>query len=211
VSEYSEIAERFQRETAEHEMTVLHDDGLYRHLRFQKPGTSLYWFELATWPGKLAFTGDMNGYVFSRAEDMFSFFRQSSWQGGINASYWAEKVIASRDSVKTFSQDLFNKQVADDLKDGEESYPGVTKAWNEKVNGFFADYNTEYEHDARAALNDFEYLPEGDTGEPFRFQEVWEWELRDYDWSFLWCCHAIVWGIQQYDTAKAATVQAGAA
>jgi hypothetical protein len=201
------IAERFARETAKHEMTVLHNDGLYRHLRFQHPGSSTYWFEVVAWPGKLSITGDVDGYVFSCTQDMFEFFRQSSWQGGINHTYWDEKVVASRDSVMTFSQDLFNKQVADDLKEAEQDWPGVTEAWNEKVNGFLADYNTEYEHDARAALNDFEYLPEGDSGEPFRFQDVWEWQLKDYDWSFLWCCHAIVWAIGQYD-ARPSSLQA---
>ncbi|GAA4221400.1 hypothetical protein FHR32_005070 [Streptosporangium album] len=197
-----DMAERFARETAAHEMTVLHDDGLYRHLRFQQPGTGMYWFELVTWPGKLAFAGDVDGYAFSCTPDMLGFFRQSSWQGGINPTYWDEKVIASHDSVMTYSQDLFNKQVADDLKEAEEHYPGVTKAWNEKVNGDLAEYNTEHEHDARAALNDFEYLPEGASGEPFRFYDAWEWQLKDYNWSFLWCCHAIVWGIAQYDKAK---------
>lgn len=34
-----DIAARFARDTAQHEMTVLHDDGLYRHLRFQRT----YW------------------------------------------------------------------------------------------------------------------------------------------------------------------------
>ncbi|MER5322395.1 hypothetical protein [Streptosporangium roseum] len=198
-----DIAERFARETANHEMQVLHDDGLYRHIRFQDPSTSCRWFELVTWPGKLAFTGDMDGYVFSRSPDMFDFFRSSSSWGDINPTYWDEKVVASRDRVMTFSQDLFNQQVADDLKDAEESYPGVTEAWNEKVNGFLAEYNTEHEHDARAALDDFEYLPEGDSGEPFRFYDTWEWRLKDYDWSFLWACHAIMRGIAQYDAKKA--------
>ena len=37
MSELTKIAERFKRETAGHQMTVLHDDGLYRHLRFMNP------------------------------------------------------------------------------------------------------------------------------------------------------------------------------
>lgn len=205
-----DMAERFARETAKHEMTVLHDDGLYRHLRFQQPGTSMYWFELVTWPGKLAFAGDVDGYAFSCTTDMLGFFRQSSWNGGINPTYWDEKVIASRDSVMTYSQDLFNQQVADDLKEAEQDWPGVTAAWNEKVNDFFADYNTEYEHDARAALNNFEFWLGDDSGEPFRFRDTDEWQLKDHNWTFLWCCHAIVWGISQYDAKKATLVSVAA-
>ena len=34
--------------------------------------------------------------------------------------------------------------------------------------------------------------------------DIWEWDLRDYEWSFLWCCHAILLGIAQYDAARAA-------
>jgi hypothetical protein len=198
------MAERFKRETANHVMEIKHDDGLYRHLRFMQPDSSLYWFELVTWPGKLAITGDLDGYMFSRTEDMFDFFRQSSWKGGINPTYWEEKVVAGSDGLMTYDEDLLKQQVADDLKDAEEHYPGVTEAWSEKVTGFFAEYFTSTEHDARNALNDFEYLPEGETGEPFRFQDTWEWQLKDYDWSFLWACHAIVWGISQYDERAAA-------
>lgn len=47
----TEARERFDVDVAEHKMTVLRDEGLYRHLRFQKPGTSCYYFDLVTWPG----------------------------------------------------------------------------------------------------------------------------------------------------------------
>ncbi|MEV7013476.1 hypothetical protein [Streptosporangium sp. NPDC051022] len=41
----------------------------------------------------------------------------------------------------------------------------------------------------------------------FSFSDVWEWNFRDYDWWFLWALHGIVWGIAQYDAAKAAEAQ----
>ncbi|MEV0830958.1 MULTISPECIES: hypothetical protein [Streptosporangiaceae] len=204
------IAERFKRETANHVMEIKHDDGLYRHLRFRNPKRGTYWFDLVTWPGKLSITGDIDGYVFSCAEDVFGFFRASAWQGAPNPTYWDEKVVASRDSVKTFSPDLFNQQVADELRKAERHYPGVTEAWNEKVNAFFAEYNTENEYGALAALNGFEFWPGGDErGEVFRFHDTHDWQLKDYDWSFLWACHAIVWGIAEYDRARSAAVQGG--
>jgi hypothetical protein len=37
---------------------------------------------------------------------------------------------------------------------------------------------------------------------PFQFHDVWEWSFSDYEWQFLWACHAINWGIRQYDAAK---------
>lgn len=280
MGEYSDSEKRFRADTAKHEMTVLHDDGLYRHLRFKDPKNGFYWFDLVTWPGHLSFTGDMDGYAFSRVEDMFAFFRQRPGNHGINPQYWAEKVVSGRESLKVYGEDLFKQQVAEDLKTAEEDYPGVTEAWNEKVTGVYAEYHTSTEHDARNALNDFEYLPEdaarrgassaadtitlaahgladGEpivftnagtatniiegrtyyvvsstwntfkvatgsrgsaltlgtasylswTGVPFRFEGAWEWNLQDFNWSFLWCCHAIVWGIAQYDASKRAKVR----
>ena len=46
--------ERFQADVARHGMTVLRDDGLYRHLRFRRPDCSAYWFDLLTAPGIIA-------------------------------------------------------------------------------------------------------------------------------------------------------------
>lgn len=60
-SQMTEAAERFTKDVAGHVMTVLHDDGLYRHLRFVQPDRSGYWFEIVTWPGSLAVRGEMGG------------------------------------------------------------------------------------------------------------------------------------------------------
>jgi hypothetical protein len=60
----TDIAERFAKETAEHDMEIVHDDGLYRHLRFRHQGpnySSWYWFDLITVPGSLIFRGDGDG------------------------------------------------------------------------------------------------------------------------------------------------------
>jgi hypothetical protein len=91
VSYHEQVAksrERFEQETAEHEMTVLRDDGLYRHLRFQRPGTSIYWFDLVTWPGRLVICGDCGDLMFSRLRDMFEFFGPDSSRGGFEDARW---------------------------------------------------------------------------------------------------------------------------
>lgn len=54
---------------------MLHEDGIYRHIRFRQPGTMCMHFDLITWPGYLCYTGDMGTYVFTRLADMFEFFR----------------------------------------------------------------------------------------------------------------------------------------
>jgi hypothetical protein len=216
MSQYPEIAERFASETTEHKMTIKHDDGLYRHLRFMKPDSSSYWFDLVTWPGKLAFVGDGTGYVFSRDEDMFAFFRIGSGYG-INPTYWSEKLVTDRDSVRTYSETKFREHVIDAVRDAGGEYPGLWKAVkNDVFDEDFCDW--QYEDNARQLVNDFsftvkrparqDFVPEPVKPKTFRFTDTWEWDLRDYDWWFLWACHGIAWGIQQYDGAKQSAVTA---
>lgn len=200
-----DAAERFPRDTAKHKMTVLHDDGLYRHLRFMAPtGGSFYWFDLITLPDSLVFRGDGESFVFTilRAGDLFDLFRRTSYKGSINPGYWSEKLSSERDAATDYSTHLFDEQVKTELAEAEKTFPGVTEAWNEHV-GEWSEYNTEYESEARRALDDFTYRPEGAKGERFQFHDTFEWDLKDYAWWFLWACHGIVWGIAQYDAAKA--------
>jgi len=231
------IRDRFARETAGHEMAVLHDDGLYRHLRFTNPQYGgIYSFDLITWPGALAIRGDINeAYVFTRLTDMFEFFR--SKRRRINPHYWSEKLDGDRARTQAYSMDLFDEEVARELKVAEEDYPGITAAWNAHVE---AEFNTEYEDEARRALDEFEFgeaykahcsecgwqagaddrtdairqavRHRRDFGDmhvtsienlAFTFTDTCEWDLRDFDWSFLWACHAIVDGIRRYDKVRA--------
>lgn len=205
MTEYTQIAKRFARDTAGHQMAVLHEDGLYRHLKFTDPEGSFYRFDLVTWPHNLMLRGDGFSFAFSvyPTEDMFDLFRRSA-SGGINPGYWQEKVTAGRGEVEGYSEEFFKQQVAEELKTAEEFYPGVTAAWQAKAEGFHAEYNTEYEETAREALADFEYLPDGQFGEAWSFRYTDEWRLSDFSWEFLLACHAIVWGIGQYDAARQA-------
>lgn len=45
----------------------------------------------------------------------------------------------------------------------------------------------------------------------FRFRDVWEWDLTDHTYQFLWACHAVVWAIGRYDDAMAAIREGRAA
>ncbi|MFW0772492.1 hypothetical protein ACLRGI_04920 [Paenarthrobacter nitroguajacolicus] len=40
--------------------------------------------------------------------------------------------------------------------------------------------------------------------EGFEYPDVWEQNWEDYTFHYLWCCHAILSGIQHYYEAKAA-------
>lgn len=242
MSDYPEIAARFARETEHHEMAVLLDQGLYRHLRFMNPKYSFYWFELVTVPGALIFQGDGDAFVFRRVEDMLVFFRHGIHENGsrrINPGYWDEKLQAEPESVKCFSRAKFAAHVAEVLAEAEETHPGVTKAWREEIEEGW-DYDLDVEASALQALRDFEFGDEGyrgvctcgavfgsyedrksyrdvvlwsgnhlDAGEGkhvtrseslvFSFEDWPAWDLTDFHWWYLWACHAILWGIQQYD------------
>lgn len=240
------IAERFTRETATHEMKILHDDGLYRHIRFTNPECRwAYWFDLITAPHALIFRGDGESFVFSRLEDMFQFFRSGIWEDGsihINPHYWAEKLTSNRDSVMKYDHVIFEQAVKEHVAEAilDRSAPrGISRA----VKELLEDGDITWEGGARRELEDFEYCTftascacgasqtfknrldptlwgarhvrqyihtagthrtSVEQGKAFRFEDTWEWDFRDYDWSFLWACQAIVWGIARYDAQRAA-------
>jgi hypothetical protein len=199
----NESAEHFRADTKGHQLTVLQDDGLYRHLRFRRPDTGCYWFDLVTWPGCLAINGDCEGFMFSRLPDMFEFFRAASgWNGNtINPQYWAEKLRASS-RVKEYSEDKLRRLVRETVSDCARDYPGLRTAVKRRVLGSDELY---HEESARYILDQFVHgkpPARGQRDDRFRFESSWEWDLTDWSHHFLWCCHAIQWGIGQYDAAR---------
>jgi len=192
--------ERFLREIGRHKMTVVCEDGIYRHVRFRRPSTGCMGFDLITWPGTLCYTGDMGTYVFKRLEDMFQFFRKPNLDR-IDFSYWAEKVESyDRDGVQRFSLDVFREKVTDTFKNFADDMEEAERAalWQrveEEVlrdpGGYDLDEATafrlalEFEHEGRSVFPDF-----------------WERNCREFTLRFLWCCYAMAWGIQQYDAAR---------
>ena len=198
MSYYPQEAERFAKDTAEHTMTILHNDGLYRHLRFKKPGTRFYFFDLITWPGYLTIAGDMGTYTFERVEDMLTFFRGA---GDINPDYWSEKIHAGTGMnskiAMEFSEKLFKKQVTEHLTEYLErkglsstESANLTEAVRTQI---LETSDIGHEQGARAALDDFDY----DV-----FADTWDWDFSDYTVQFLWCCFAIRWGIATFDAAS---------
>ncbi|KAB7753684.1 hypothetical protein [Mycolicibacterium mucogenicum] len=182
-----------QVSTRKHEMTVLRDEGTYRHIRFKEPGTSIWWFDLVTWPGHLVITGDLQDFHFSRLDDMFEFFRKPP--GYINASYWSEKLCGPQ-RFESFSPDSLKRQVykhfRDWCRDNEGPHYPLWRAIRDEV----LDYLDECDETlAHQRLHRFQFGR-------FNFGDSWEWNLRDYDWHFLVSLHAIVWGIKQYDKSK---------
>jgi hypothetical protein len=199
MSEYTESAARFARESAGHQMTTLHEDGLYRHLAFANPDGGFYRFDLVTWPHNLMLRGDGFSFAFSvyPTADMFDLFKGSS-HGGINPGYWQEKVTAGRGDIKAWSEDLFRTWLVEEAAAHEAQFPGAVEAVGEQI--LHSDeHSLDYRGTAEYAVASFRH---GDFR--LRIPEEWEQSFQDYSWEFLFACHAIVWGIGQYDAARKA-------
>ncbi|MFF6847050.1 hypothetical protein [Streptomyces antimycoticus] len=195
MTEYPEIAARFARETANHRMTVLHDDGQYRHLVFADPDGNFYRFDLITWPHNAFLRGDGFSFGFSiyPTKDIFDMFRGSSG-GGINPGYWQEKVSAGK--VRDWSEDLFRAWVLDEAAKAEARYPGAVEAVTKQI--LHSDeHSTEYQGTAEYAVAAFSH---GDYR--LRLPNPWDESFEDYSWEYLFACHAVLFGIDLYDAAR---------
>lgn len=217
--------ERFLKDVADHVLHVDRDDGVYRHLRFRRPGTYCFGFDIITYPGHLVMSGDMGSWVFTRLNDMFDFFREKARGKDpdalhINRSYWAEKLVAiNRGGVKEFSYDTFEQKVRDvvaewqkeqgeqaesDIEGGQSNpKPYVVPDDLQDLIDDLLSAGQDGEHAAHLALQDFD-----DPEKRIHFTDTWEWDLTEYTFHYVWGCYAIAWAIKQYD-ARPSTDSAG--
>ncbi|MDR3381770.1 hypothetical protein [Cupriavidus basilensis] len=219
--------QRFERDVASHEMTVIREDGVNRHLRFKKSGSSSYWFEILTWPNALCLHGDMGTYVFSRLTDMFEFFRTDQKRANegelrINLGYWSEKLQAvdansRKGSATQFSAEKFTRVINEYrlrwIRDGRDALTKEQRRelW-EAVNDEVLRYIEDGEHAAYQHAQDFHWaaIPPG-RHHTYVFEDLWEHNFEEYTFHFIWCCYAIAWAIRQYDAAKVESPAAVAA
>jgi len=223
-SVHTDAAERAREEFAAHEMTVLLDQGLYRHLRFRTPGTFSYSFDLVTWPGHLAVVGDIGDHVFCRLTDMVEFFAGDARRGTINEHYWAQKLVApSHMHVREWSWERYEKCVAEWLDSacdqlvrhqrgdgkwfmsplriehgaGRDGAALLRQAVSDQLTGPYAEIDDL--DSAHRALRDFEH-------DGVSISDSWEWDLTEYRFAFLLACWAVSFGVRMYldATAKAA-------
>lgn len=204
--------EQFHKDIATHELTVVLDDGVHRHLRFRRPGTYCYGFDVVTWPGYLAISGDMGAAVFSRLNDMFEFFRQQPAGDDpqtlyINPGYWAEKCVANDGpreefdaaSLREFVTRAFNEFVD---QEGAPEAAAADELWEQLDSEVLSAEST---HDAIVALSEFE----SDNDLKLGFPDAWELasSFEVYTFHFIWRLYAIAHAVRAYDAAKAPAPQ----
>lgn len=201
---------RFEQDIERHVMTIVRDNGIDRHIKFRRPETSAYWFEILTWPGSLCLRGDMGTYVFSRLDDMFEFFREEGKDPNklyINPGYWCEKLQAvdcdgyGKGSAKEFVAEKFKERVKDafdsHMEDAEISDGDREELWLDIESDILDHVYDGDEGGAFSRLYEF-HSPQF----PRLFEDYCEWNCKQYTFHFMWCLYSIAWAIRQYDTAK---------
>lgn len=198
------VKREFPEDVAQHVMIVALEQGVYRHIECREPGTRNRLFTITTWPGELCISGDMGTFVFNRLNDMFEFFRNP--RHAINSGYWSEKLVAPRGTrgATEYDPKIFRKEIErwlfEHLKSNRYPKEKVSRL-REAVHYGVLLYADDGEQVALQAARDFEF--EGVA----LFQDFWEVSCREYTYQFLWCCHAILWAIAQWD-ARPATERA---
>jgi len=196
----SPTKETFLEAVKDHQIKIIKDDGLYRHIRFINPKDCAYYFDLITWPMHLAITGDMGSSTFCRVEDMFTFFRRDDDDLIINVGYWTEKMQAGSDQGwKSYSKDLFREAVKNDFDmsmDGSDfSEEKKKELWETVKDEVLFHADDEPGEAIRAAIDFFEH-PD------INFSDFWEHDLEEYTFQHIWRLYAIAWGIKKYDEYK---------
>ena len=201
---YDQIKEYFDKEILGHEMTILHDDGVYRHIRFNQPGSSIHLFNLTTFPNHLCFSGDMGTFVFSRVEDMFRFFRND--RDAISPSYWGEKLqsISTYGGYEKFNEDVFKETVEEwfcSYRDNFDDVELADKIWSD-IKGRIINRASDEGDGIFSMQAVYDYVYEDDDEDiEIRdiFQDFWEHSCTRYEQNYIWCLWAILHGIKMYD------------
>lgn len=214
--------ERFKRDTKNHSMKILLDEGIYRHLSFTDNGSSICRFDLVTVPGHLFYIGDMGSFTFNRLHDMFHFFgnpNDKEYKGEINPSYWSEKVesvdrygngvtVFSPTEAREILTENVTQWIEDVFSSGEYS-EALLESYKKEIFYHLEEevfhHLHDGEHDFRQALDEFSFKSEellGDTPETFEFTDSWEYDFSVYSYRYIWCLYAITWGIFQYNKER---------
>ncbi|KAB2841179.1 MAG: hypothetical protein F9K47_11875 [Burkholderiales bacterium] len=122
----------------------------------------------------------------------------------INPRYWGEKLQAIDKSggYREWCREKFVTRIQEDfaeyLADREpENVQEIGERFHTDVLDCLENAGKETAYQAAMSFEVDGQCP---------FQDWWEVDTDEYTYHFLWCCYAIVWGIQQYDQSRAIIV-----
>lgn len=201
---YSREWEAFCKNTAKHSLSVIKDDGLHRHLRMSENGTSMWHWDIVTWPGHLAIVGDIaDGFTFRRAADMIDFFTipqysQNYYSDGspcIDFRYWAQKLgDGSRHAAEEYSPEAFVQYVRDEI-DNDEFGDDLDESTREMLIAEASD-NRDTIYTASEWLARHEGIHNG------LFSDYWEADFNRYTFQFVLACYAIEHTVREWNKLK---------
>lgn len=179
---------RFAKDTEGFVLTVLHEAGDYRHLRFQRPGERWGSTDIHTWPEGLTTAGDMSsGWMFERSLGFF--------QGRPNLHYWQEKLDPSgRRASEEFSAAVTRDSIlsaADEFEIPDDFRADLVRelrALADEVENEHADVAAAVDHIASFV---FECEDEDGNDLDVRFVDAWEANVTDYCFHFIWACNVL--------------------
>lgn len=193
--------QQFLRDVENHSLEILHDQGLYRHLRFNSADVTANYFEIMTWENHLSLTGEAGSFVFSAKKDMFAFFRRGDGGITINPAYCSDKLISIDQNIKFrhFDPQKFIDQVTLQFilwsdQNNDLAEPTIKAVWDEIETKVIAAV-AEGQAQAYQAVKNFQH-------DAFQFEELLEVNTYTHNAKYLWCLYAICWGIQQYDNKQ---------
>lgn len=208
MSNRDQIKENFLKDIAEHtEINIQLDDGVFRHIKFSRKGSSVFHFNITTFPGHLTITGDMGSYTFSRMYDMFDFFVGDEFSNDdlrINPSYWSEKLesVCKISGVEEFNSEDAEVRILDYVgKIYHDEYDG-----DEDKEDLIEDIRSQIDFQDEIRMRDsFVYAVHSDDflTEYINVNDyLMDINFRSHTYHYIWCCYAIVWGILKYKEIK---------
>ncbi len=195
--------EQFLDDVKTHRMEIIQDNGLFRHIRFERPDDRYHMhFTLTTWPCHLCVTGDMGTFVFHQIDDMFNFFQLKRLAERPKetvfkkTAYWAEKCICEDRYIhlQQFDRDRLRKAVKDafDAHFEAPESEAANHCWK-KLEWEVLDAENGWGANQKAL--DFDQ-------DGFKLTDFGENNLESFTYQFIWSLYAIAWGIEQYDATK---------
>jgi len=149
--------ERFDEITEGFERTVLHNNGLYRHIQYRHPDLFDVYWEVITWPGGATIRGDYGtAFTIERIEDMLQFFNRGVFGSDVpEFDYWEEKVTSGREQCKRFSEEKLRKRLLETIR----GYEDCTCEASKKIADEFTSMVTEYGESGLILLNENKIYP----------------------------------------------------
>lgn len=213
------VKARFEKCVEQHDIVIERAAGVFRSVLFRSPDSGIHAFRLVTWPGALCISGDVGTFVFERIDDMFEFFRDRP----VNSHYWHEKCVAAayphgceRFSADRARESVLTKLGVTEVEAGDvefDEFANTEELWAmdeperaKQLGRRFLemDGGASDAEDFWWSLRQFE-----DTYRDFVRDLTSELQTQEFTHQYLWCLHAIVWGIARYDAVTAVAPAGG--